>query len=260
VINAVTPMKGELWDKVIIVTGGGSGIGEAAALRLAGEGARVVIADRNAEQGEAVVRRIESLGQSAKFVAADVSREADVQAMIAAALSEFGRLDGAYNNAGIGTMPAPITETSEADWRRVLDVNLTGVFLCVKEEIRAMLKSGGGTIVNMASVGGLRGVPMQAAYSASKHGVIGVTKTAAAEYAKNGIRVNAVCPGVVDTPATRGMGIDWNKIVPVPMGRIAKASEVAEMVFWLLSDRSSYVTGQAFAIDGGMTAPTFTVA
>jgi NAD(P)-dependent dehydrogenase (short-subunit alcohol dehydrogenase family) len=130
----------------------------------------------------------------------------------------------------------------------------------VKGEIRAMLKSGGGTIVNMASVGGLRGVPMQVAYSASKHGVIGITKTAAAEYAKGGIRVNAVCPGVVDTPATRGMGIDWNKIVPVPMGRIAKAGEVAEMVFWLLSDRSSYVTGQAFAIDGGMTAPTFTVA
>jgi NAD(P)-dependent dehydrogenase (short-subunit alcohol dehydrogenase family) len=252
-------MGAELQDKVIIVTGGGSGIGEAAALRLASDGARVVIADMNAEQGAAVVRKIESLGQRAKFVAVDVSREPQVEALVASVLADFGRLDGAYNNAGIGTMPAPVTDTSEADWLRVLNVNLTGVFLCVKHEVRAMLKSGGGAIVNMASVGGLRGVPMQVAYSASKHGVIGVTKTVAAEHAKSGIRVTAVCPGVVDTPATRGMGIDWNKVVPVPMGRIAQADEVAELVFWLLSDRSSYVTGQAFAIDGGMTATTFNV-
>jgi NAD(P)-dependent dehydrogenase (short-subunit alcohol dehydrogenase family) len=252
-------MNGALQDKVVIVTGGASGIGEAAALKLAGEGASVVIADMNREQGTGLVRRIESLGQKARFVAVDVSRESEVEALVASTIAEFGRLDGAYNNAGIGTLPAPITDTSEADWLRVLNVNLTGVFFCLKYEVRAMLKSGGGTIVNMASVGGLRGVPMQVAYSASKHGVIGLTKTVAAEHARSGIRVNAICPGVVDTPATRAMGIDWNKVVPVPMGRIAQAPEIADMVLWLLSDRSSYVTGQALAIDGGMTATTFTL-
>jgi 2,5-dichloro-2,5-cyclohexadiene-1,4-diol dehydrogenase 1 len=247
-----------LQDKVIIVTGGASGIGEAAALRLAAEGAFPVIADLNRNQGEGVVRRIESLGQKAAFATLDVTQEAQVEALVASVCAKYGRLDGAYNNAGIGTAPAPITDTSAADWQRVLSVNLTGVFFCVKHEVRAMARHGGGAIVNMASVGGLRGIPMQVAYSASKHGVVGITKTVAAEQARNSIRVNAVCPGVVDTPATRGMGIDWNKVVPVPMGRIATAAEIAELVVWLLSDRSAYVTGQAYAIDGGMTATTFT--
>jgi NAD(P)-dependent dehydrogenase (short-subunit alcohol dehydrogenase family) len=130
--------------------------------------------------------------------------------------------------------------------------------LCTKYEIQALEKTGGGAIVNMSSVAGLRGVPMQAAYSASKHGIIGLTKTAAAEYARAGIRVNAVCPGVVDTPATRGMGVNWNEVLPVPIGRIARANEIVELVQWLLCDRASYVTGQAYAIDGGMTATTFT--
>ena len=251
-------MSGTVEDKVVIVTGGGSGIGEAAALRLARGGAHVIIADMNAAHGTRVVQKIQGMGEKAKYIAVDVSKEEQVEAMVRSVIEDCGRLDAAFNNAGIGTMPASVTDTSEADWARVISVNLTGVFLCIKHEIRAMLKTGGGAIVNTASVGGLRGVPMQIAYSASKHGVIGITRTIAAEHAKAGIRVNAVCPGVVDTPATSGMGIDWNTVVPVPMGRIAQASEVADMVFWLLSEQSSYVTGQALAIDGGMTATTFT--
>jgi len=247
-----------LRDKVIIVTGGASGIGEATALLLAAEGAFPVIADLNRGQGEDVVRRIESLGQNAAFTTLDVTQEAQVEALVDSVCAKYGRLDGAFNNAGVGSAPALITDTSAADWLRVLNVNLSGVFYCMKHEIRAMAKSKGGAIVNMASVAGLRGVPMQVAYSASKHGIVGVTKSIAAEQARHGIRVNAVCPGVVDTPATRGSGIDWNKVVPVPMGRIATAAEIAELVVWLLSDRSAYVTGQAYAIDGGMTAATFT--
>jgi NAD(P)-dependent dehydrogenase (short-subunit alcohol dehydrogenase family) len=247
-----------LQDKVIVVTGGGSGIGAAAARQFAIEGARVAVADLNPEQGAAVAGELRDAGYNARFIAVDVAREAQVESMVGKVLAEYGRLDGAFNNAGIGPTPALIGEASEAEWQRVLGVNLTGVFLCVKHEIRAMQKTGGGAIVNMSSVGGLRGVPMQAAYSASKHGVIGVTRTAAAEYARAGIRVNAVCPGVVDTPATRGMGIDWNTVVPVPLGRIARPVEIAELALWLLSDRAAYVTGQAYAIDGGMTATTFT--
>jgi NAD(P)-dependent dehydrogenase (short-subunit alcohol dehydrogenase family) len=248
-----------LQDKVVVVTGGGSGIGEAAARGFAREGARVIVADLNAEQASAVAGRLKEEGFAAQALAVDVSREQQVASMVAHILSEYGRLDGAFNNAGVGPAPAATADVDETDWHRVLAVNLTGVFLCVKHEIGAMTKAGGGAIVNMSSVAGLRGVPMQVAYSASKHGVIGLTKTAAAEYARAGIRVNAVCPGVVDTPATRGLGVDWQKVIPVPMGRIAGAPEVVELVLWLLSDRSSYVTGQAYAIDGGMTATTFTL-
>lgn len=251
-------MSDLLADKVIVVTGGASGIGAAAARRFASEGARVAVADVNPEQGSAVVRKLQADGYNAVFVSVNVASESDVEAMVGRILSEYGRLDGAFNNAGVGPGPAPVADAGLDDWNRVLAINLTGAFLCTKYEIRAMEKTGGGAIVNMSSVAGLRGVPMQAAYSASKHGIIGLTKTAAVEYARAGIRVNAVCPGVVDTPATRGMGVDWNEVLPVPAGRIAQANEVAELVQWLLSDRASYVTGQAYAIDGGMTAATFT--
>jgi|SRR5271168_1086137 len=252
-------MGGMLQDKVIIVTGGGSGIGATSARLFAEEGAWVVVADRDAAQGAAVVDQIGALGHKARFIAADVSHEGQVESMIGTVLSENGRIDGAFNNAGIGPTPALIADCSESDWQRVLAVNLTGVFLCVKHEIRAMLRNSGGAIVNMSSVAGLRAVPMQVPYCVSKHGVIGITRTAAAEYAKAAIRVNALCPGVVDTPATRATGVDWNKVAPAPMGRIARAGEIAELAAWLLSDRASYVTGQAYAIDGGMTATAFTM-
>jgi NAD(P)-dependent dehydrogenase (short-subunit alcohol dehydrogenase family) len=250
-------MSGMLQDKVVIVTGGGSGIGHASAVRFAQEGAQVAIADINLDQAAAVALEITQAGGRARAFAANVTREVDVEALVAATVSAFGRLDGAFNNAGIGSPQQRVADFDETHWQSVLAVNLTGPFLCSKHEIRAMLKTGGGSIVNMASVAGLKGVPLQAAYSASKHGVIGLTRTTAAEYAKRGIRVNAACPGVVETPANRAMGIDWNSVVPTPMGRIAQPEEVAELVMWLLSDRSSYVTGQAYCVDGGMTAATF---
>ncbi len=246
-------------NKVTIVTGGASGIGQAAALAFAREGARVVVADLNPDGGQATVKQIAEAGGDACFVQTNVAVAADVQALVAAAVSTYGRLDCAFNNAGTGRPPAPIHEKPEDFWDAVIAVNLKGVWLCLKYEIPALIAAGGGSIVNMASVAGLIGFPGFSDYSASKHGVIGLTRTAALEYVQQHIRVNAVCPGFTDTPMVAAMVQDSPQMEQQvmrasPMHRLGTPAEIAEAVVWLCSDKASFVTGQALALDGGMTA------
>ncbi len=253
-------MAGRLNEKVALVTGGGSGIGRASALAYAKEGARVVVADVNVERGQDTVRAIESAGGQALFVRADVSKRADVEAMINTTVESYGQLDCAFNNAGIeGAVGTPIADYPEDSWDKVMDINLKGVWLCMKYELAQMLKQGSGTIVNTASVAGLVGGPFGSAYYASKHGVVGLTKAGAIEYGKSGIRVNAVCPGVIRTEMADRLINDNQQIESAvtslhPLGRLGTPEEVAHMVVWLSSDDASFVTGQAMAVDGGFVA------
>ena len=253
-------MTGRLDGKVALVTGGGSGIGKASALAFAREGARVVVADVDVDSGEATAREIESTGCHAFFVRADVSKTADVETMINQTIDVYGQLDCAFNNAGIeGQVGVPISDSSEDDWDQVVDTNLKGVWLCMKYELAQMEKQGHGAIVNTASVAGLVGGTFGAAYFASKHGVVGLTKAAAIECGSSGIRVNAVCPGVIRTEmAERLIKDDQNVESAVtarhPIGRLGTPEEVAETVIWLSSDAASFVTGQALAVDGGFVA------
>ncbi len=242
--------------KAVLVTGGASGLGEAAVGLLATRGARVVVADLDADRGAAVVEAVRADGGEAVFCATDVTREADVAAAVATALDTFGRLDAAINNAGT-TGPSNLTaDYSLEDWNRVLALNLTGVFLGLKHEIPAIVAQGGGAIVNTSSGAGLVGFAGLPAYVASKHGVIGLTRAAALEYVKAGVRINAVCPGSTRTPMLEGfMGGDpaLEKAMAnsAPIGRLARPVEIAQAMVWLLSDAASFVVGHAFAVDGG---------
>lgn len=248
-------------DKVAIVTGGGSGIGRATALAFAGAGAKVVVSGRRENEGYETVALIKKAGGQGTFIKGDVSNEADVEALVARTLSTYGRLDAAFNNAGVeGEVGKQTHEQSVANYRTVMDINVLGVLLAMKHEIAAMLNNGGGAIVNNASVGGLIGFPGVSVYVASKHAVLGLTKTAALEYAKQGIRVNAVSPGGIVTPMvhrfTGGSGTDFfNQLSSMhPIGRLGRPEEIAEAVLWLCSDKASFVTGQSLTADGGWTA------
>ena len=246
-------------DKVALITGAGSGIGRAAARIFAREGAKVAAADVNRASAEETVGMIREAGGEAFGLQADVSKGAEVEAMVDAVVETYGRLDCAFNNAGIEGALASTADYTEADWAPVIAVNLTGVWLCMKYEIPRLLETGGGAIVNTSSAAGLLGAPRMPAYVASKHGVVGLTKTAALEYAKSGVRVNAVCPGVIDTLMVGRLKERrprmFEKIVRgEPIGRIGQPEEIAETAVWLCSDAASFVTGHAMSVDGGIVA------
>jgi len=252
-------MAGLVEGKIALVTGGGSGIGRATALTFAREGAKVVVADVVVDGGEETVRLIKAAGGEAVFVKADMAKAAEVEALVQKAVATYGRLDCAHNNAGIEGATGRTADYREEDWDRVISINLTGVWFCLKYEIAQMLKQGGGAIVNTASDAGLLGVPQMPAYVASKHGVVGLTKTAALEYAKAGIRVNAVCPGVIKTPMVdritgQRAGRAERMAAAEPVGRMGKPEEIAEAVVWLCSDAASFVTGLPMPVDGGIIA------
>lgn len=246
----------QLQDKVIIVTGGGSGMGRDASLALARAGARVVIGNRNAKAGADLVEEIVAAGGQAQFRVTDVSRAADCEALVALAMDKYGRLDAAFNNAGLQREFNDIHETPVEDFSDVIDINLKGMLYMMKYETAAMLCSGGGAIVNNASIFGLKAMPKTAYYVAAKHGIVGATRAAALDYATRNIRVNAICPGPIKTPSfDRVTGGDEHMYDDgVPMHRIGQPREISAAVLWLLSGHSSYVTGATLSVDGGMCA------
>ena len=252
-------LAARLEGKVALVTGGSSGIGRATALCFAGEGAKVVVADVNNEGGHETAAMIRDNGGEAILVKTDVSEAAQVEEMIDKTVQTYGRLDCAFNNAAIWTWPASTVDCTESDWNRVIDVNLKGVWLCMKYEIEQMLKQGGGDIVNASSINSTVVAGNDCAYVASKHGVVGLTKTAAIEYARSGIRVNAVCPAKIQTPMTdaviaSGAESEARNAERLPIGRMGQPEEIAEAVVWLCSEAASFVTGHAMMVDGGFIA------
>ncbi len=252
-------MTGQLEGKVALVTGGNAGIGRAAVLAYAREGARVVIAARRVADGEETVEEVRRAGGEAVFVKTDVSQAAEVEEMVKKSVELYGRLDYAFNNAGVGGDRGPMHEQTEESWDDTININLKGLWLCMKYEITQMLQQGGGAIVNNSSGGGLVGFAGSWAYGASKHGVVGLTRIGALDYAQQGIRVNAVCPGHIRTPLSvaRLAGnpeLEKRLKARAPMGRGGTTEEVAEAVVWLCSDAASYITGVALSIDGGYVA------
>lgn len=248
-----------LEGKVALVTGGTSGIGRATAVLFAKAGVKVVVAGRRDMEGKETIELVREGGSEGLFVRADVSKASEVDILIQKVVERFGRLDLAFNNAGIEGAWVPIVRQSEDDWDRTIDINLKGVWLCLKYEIRQMLRQGaGGAIVNMASITGLVGAAGAGAYCASKHGVIGLTKAAALENARNGIRINAVCPAAIETPmGERIFGLPTVRKYVLschPIGRFGRPAEVAEAVVWLCSDRASLMTGHSLVLDGGFLA------
>lgn len=249
-----------LEDKVAVITGGASGIGRATVEAFAAEGARVVIADRDEAAGQAVAAAAEDGGAEALFVATDVQSGASVDALFDSVLARWGRIDCAFNNAGIACRNALVGEAEEDDFDRVMDINVKGVWRCLRRECAEMVKTGGGAIVNTASVAGLVGWRTAASYTASKHAVIGLTRSAALDYARRGIRVNAICPGVIDTPmgapATRTEGKVHDALLARhPVARFGEPGEVARAVVWLCSSAASFTTGHAMTVDGGFVVP-----
>jgi NAD(P)-dependent dehydrogenase (short-subunit alcohol dehydrogenase family) len=240
-------------DKVFFITGAASGIGRAAALAFAAEGARVAILDRSADALEEVKTSVKNAGAEVMAIACDVSSPEQVQAAVRQIVDRFGRLDVAFNNAGVENKAAPVHEIDLAEWDRILGINLRGTFVCMKHELAQMVKQGGGVVVNTSSGAGIRGVAGGAAYAASKHAIIGLTRSAALDYAKQNIRVNAVLPGNIETPMMdRFTGGDIQKAIDLePVGRLGKPEEIAESVLWMASDLGGFVTGAATVIDGG---------
>lgn len=243
-------------NRVVVVTGGGSGIGRAVCLALGKAGAKVVIGNRSNLAGEETAHQVVASGGQALFRPTDVARAADCQALVELAEREFGRLDGAFNNAGLQREFTAVHETPDTDFSDVIDINLKGACYMMKYEAAAMLRSGGGAIVNNSSIFGLKAMPHLAYYVASKHGIVGLTRAAALDYAERGIRVNAICPGPIKTPSFDRVtgGDDHLYDAGVPMRRIGSADEVADAVLWLLSPHSAYVTGACIPVDGGMAA------